>query len=174
MMILQIRLRYIDLHYLRNYIHYQVLSSSFVIPTILITLFPGLFSRFEAPLVPWMIMIATSLFYFVGVSIWIRNRLTILNYLGTINTMKMFELYITAMWGLHSFGVSFFLFSMEPDFNIPALRILGWTLVVIGYFIKFYAHLCVGLDSYIWRDLITNTPNQVYYQSAFFRWFEAP
>ena len=173
MVVLQIRLRYFSNHYLKNYILYQLMPLLFAIPTILTQTSPHFFQS-QGALLNWAIFIITALFYFLGLSIWAWNRIVILTKLGKEKTIKLFEIYINLAWGLNSFGFCFLLLNLKSDFKHFVITIIGNILAAFGFLVKFYAHLCVGFDSWVWRDLITNTPNEVYHQSMFFHVCDGP
>jgi len=118
----------------------------------------------------YVMFLATTFYYFISNTVYLRwLRKPILAKFGKAKAIIIYDFFITTCWVSCFVGQSIFIRSTQNSMGIIdenmqiAVTTIGSIMTVSGLLIKFYAHLGVGFDSYWWRDMIINTPNEDFY-----------
>ncbi|CAB9509216.1 expressed unknown protein [Seminavis robusta] len=127
-----------------------------------------------------MFLVASSLFYYVGLSLWMLVvKAPLRNRVGKANFIMISEILFSVMWFLLGCGFRAFCQSVGtipfPE-AIPdvASTLFGVILVLTGFFFKGWACTLTGYNSYFLRDMLLDTPNSHFVESSLYKYIHHP
>lgn len=126
--------------------------------------------------------VATWAFYYVGLLLWfvvvkepLRKRM------GKAKFIMISEFVFSCMWmgigcGLRSFCQSVHTGAFGGKFPLSetASTTIGACIVLVGYFFKAWACALTGFNSYFWRDMLTDIPNDRFVTSSLYKMTSHP
>ena len=100
---------------------------------------------------------------------------------GKATTLKVWEYYISLTWQIQTIGFTVLLYTDTKPYMqyiewlpMNVAKIIGYTLIIIGFVAKFAAVYMTGYNTYYWYDMILEIPNAHFIEDGIYKYCGSP
>jgi protein-S-isoprenylcysteine O-methyltransferase Ste14 len=179
LMYLNIRLDYLRVDgYLRDYWRYWISWTVFAVGAQAYLVFYPQGAQILMP-IKYFAFAAAWVYYYVGNWLILGPLKKILLPADRASAVRAYEVVVMTMWLAIqiTFQVLCVATRSSPFFAsapVSVTTIAGIAMIIVGYGVKGWATCLVGFDSYFFRDILLETPNERVVSSQLYRFFRHP